>query len=203
MISSLINAALRGHWRETCFSGVTGAAGMILLAASAAQPVARSRLSAAGVSHWARYCAYSVAVASHVPVYCPSQGRRSGHHRCMEYLSAPMLSEVAIKTLVAVHPWETCDTEGCAGARLPDGDRCWGHAEKSDLAAALQRLSTDGKIDARGVRVTRELLTLLLMAAPHDERRPVLAYTDFSSAIFEEAALFDRVIFKGEAYFDK
>ena len=37
--------------------------------------------------------------------------------------------------------WETCADKGCIGIRLPTGDRCWVHAEDTDLDAALKRLS--------------------------------------------------------------
>jgi hypothetical protein len=60
--------------------------------------------------------------------------------------------------------WATCADDGCNGIRLPTGDKCWAHAAEADLDPALKRLGEDGRLDARGVPITQELLERLLAA---------------------------------------
>ncbi len=52
------------------------------------------------------------------------------------------------------------------GVRLPAGDKCWAHAHGNDLQAALKRLGEDGRLDARGVPISKDLLHQLLAAVP-------------------------------------
>jgi hypothetical protein len=62
--------------------------------------------------------------------------------------------------------WETCADADCAGVPLPTSQKCWVHAADADLEVALKRLGEDGRLDARGVPLTQELLKRLLAAAP-------------------------------------
>jgi uncharacterized protein YjbI with pentapeptide repeats len=98
--------------------------------------------------------------------------------------------------------WKTCAAKGCIGIRLSSGGRCWAHANDSDLEAALRQLSQDGRLNARGVPITQDLLERLFAAAPHDEHgRPVLEDAEFSRATFQDDAWFLGIIFEGDAHF--
>jgi Pentapeptide repeats (9 copies) len=97
--------------------------------------------------------------------------------------------------------WQTCAAKGCIGVRLPSGGKCWAHANNSDLGAALKQLGQDGRLNARGVPITQDLLERLLAAAPHDRNgRPVLEDAEFSRATFQDDARFLEVIFEGDAH---
>jgi hypothetical protein len=65
--------------------------------------------------------------------------------------------------------WDTCEVDGCLGTCLLTGAKCWAHASEPDLTTALERLSDDGSLDARGVSITEALLARLRAAAPHDK----------------------------------
>jgi uncharacterized protein YjbI with pentapeptide repeats len=96
----------------------------------------------------------------------------------------------------------TCASDRCVGVCLPGGDKCWAHADQSQVDAGLERLSEDGRLDAHGVPITKDLLTCLLAAAPRgEEGNPILAYADFGSATFAEAADFGGMTFSGGADF--
>src|SRR6266536_1609800 len=97
--------------------------------------------------------------------------------------------------------WDVCADCGI-GVRLRTGERCWAHADAEDVAAALKQFSEDGKLDARGVRLTAALLRRILDSAPHDnDGRTLLIEGQFEQAIFEDEANFVGVIFKGDARF--
>jgi uncharacterized protein YjbI with pentapeptide repeats len=100
--------------------------------------------------------------------------------------------------------WETCAADDdCAGVRLPTGQNCWAHAAEADLDVALKRLGEDGRLDARGVPITTELLKRLLAAAPHDRLgRPVLMNARFDMATFRGGAFFKQATFKDRTWFD-
>jgi Pentapeptide repeats (9 copies) len=111
--------------------------------------------------------------------------------------------------------WPTCKERGCIGAPLwPRRDgRCWNHASPQDVEAALKVLGEHGKLDARGVQVTTDLLGIFLQAAPKD----ALGLTILSDARFDRARFqsdaefygvalrgstsFAKAIFEGEAWF--
>jgi uncharacterized protein YjbI with pentapeptide repeats len=96
----------------------------------------------------------------------------------------------------------TCASDECYGVCLAAGDKCWAHADQSQVDAALERLSEDGRLDAHGVPITKDLLTCLLAAAPRGEAgNPILAHADFGSATFAEAADFGGMTFSGGADF--
>ncbi len=98
--------------------------------------------------------------------------------------------------------WDVCADCGI-GVRLRTGERCWAHADAEDVAAALKQFSEDGKLDARGVRLTAALLRRILDSAPHDnDGRTLLIEGQFEQAIFEDEANFVGVTFKGVARFD-
>jgi uncharacterized protein YjbI with pentapeptide repeats len=103
--------------------------------------------------------------------------------------------------------WDVCGRcaeEGGIGIRLAGGERCWAHADEPDLDAALKRLGEDGRLDARGVVVTQELLERLLAAAPGDDHGPAtLTYALFHKATFHGDAVFDQVTFQGIAVFQQ
>ncbi len=103
--------------------------------------------------------------------------------------------------------WDVCERcveESGIGIRLPTGGKCWAHADDSDLDAALKRLGEDGRVDARGVPVTTELLQRLLAAVPKDERgHVVLTDPRFDRAVFHGDAVFDTATFRGTAVFQE
>jgi hypothetical protein len=59
-----------------------------------------------------------------------------------------------------------CEHRDCFGVRLPTGGRCWAHADHPDLEAAFEQLGRHGRLDARGVPITPELLQRIVAAAP-------------------------------------
>jgi uncharacterized protein YjbI with pentapeptide repeats len=98
--------------------------------------------------------------------------------------------------------WEMCAHDGCLGVRLPTGGKCWAHAADTDLDPALKRLGEDGRLDARGVPITKELLGRLLAVAPRDDHGdPVLTDVLFHGATFRDRAVFRETTFKGDAGF--
>jgi uncharacterized protein YjbI with pentapeptide repeats len=99
--------------------------------------------------------------------------------------------------------WEMCAHDGCLGVRLPTGGKCWAHAADTDLDPALKRLGEDGRLDARGVPITQELLGRLLAVAPRDDHGdPILTEALFHGAIFRDRAVFREATFKGNAGFN-
>jgi hypothetical protein len=109
---------------------------------------------------------------------------------------------MATGSLVDWDVCEVCAAEGGTGIRMPSGGRCWEHADEQDLVTALKRLGGDGRLDARGVSITAELLDRLLTAAPGDDRgHAILTDALFDRAAFEGDAPFDGVIFQGNAGF--
>jgi hypothetical protein len=104
--------------------------------------------------------------------------------------------------------WEVCQqcaADGGIGIRLPSGGSCWAHADDEDLQAALRQLGEDGRLDARGVTITSELLARTLDAAPHDDTRghPVLTDARFDRATFQGDAGFEGAAFEGCASFSR
>ena len=104
--------------------------------------------------------------------------------------------------------WETCADADCAGVPVPTSQKCWVHAADADLEVALKRLGEDGRLDARGVPLTQELLKRLLAAAPRDDHgRPVLTDPRFDKAAFKGKATFKGgsgfygTVFEGTASF--
>jgi uncharacterized protein YjbI with pentapeptide repeats len=96
---------------------------------------------------------------------------------------------------------EDCEKHDGIGIRLPSGGKCWAHADDQDLDAALKGLGEGGKLDARGVSVTTQLLGRLLHAAPASrQRRRWLGDVCFEHATFEQVD-FPNMTFKGEARF--
>jgi hypothetical protein len=89
--------------------------------------------------------------------------------------------------------WETCAHADCVGVRLPTGGKCWAHADDSDLDAALKGLGEQGRLDARGVPLTAELLWRLLAAVPHDDQgRAIVTDAQFEGVTFKEGPGFRR-----------
>jgi uncharacterized protein YjbI with pentapeptide repeats len=106
--------------------------------------------------------------------------------------------------------WEKCAEEDCIGILLPTGGKCWAHASEQDLDVALKRFGEDGRIDARGVPITKELLQRLLAAAPkNDHGQPVLTNPRFDKATLEGKTTlksgpgFYGTVFKGTAAFHR
>ena len=84
----------------------------------------------------------------------------------------------------------------------PTGDKCWAHTADTDLDPAFKRLGEDGRLDARGVPITQELLERLLAAVPHDDQgHPVLTAAQFRGATFQGTAGFGEATFQGTADF--
>ncbi len=98
--------------------------------------------------------------------------------------------------------WEPCAAEACIGVRLPTGGKCWAHADDPDMDAALTRLGEHGRLDARGVPLTAELLHRLLAAAPPgDQGHAVLTGARFDHATFLGDARFHHAAFEGGTWF--
>ena len=53
--------------------------------------------------------------------------------------------------------WLTCELDGCIGIRLTHAQTCLAHASEEETSAALKLIRRTGKIDARGVPITRAL----------------------------------------------
>jgi uncharacterized protein YjbI with pentapeptide repeats len=97
---------------------------------------------------------------------------------------------------------ERCSEDGGLGICLPSGGKCWAHATESDLEPALKQLRESGRLDARGVPITQELLERLLASAPrNDDGHPILTDARFDEAAFHASAIFSWVIFQGETIF--
>jgi hypothetical protein len=57
-------------------------------------------------------------------------------------------------------PWERCSQDGCTGVRLPTA-WCLAHAAEQapdTFDTELKRISMEGRVDARGVMISVELL---------------------------------------------
>lgn len=99
--------------------------------------------------------------------------------------------------------WPTCDEDGCIGIRVAAAPKCLAHASDEERNAALKQLGEAGKLDARGVSITRALLEQILAAAPLDAyNRPTFQATQFQGASFQGGAWFGSVTFQGDASFD-
>jgi hypothetical protein len=100
--------------------------------------------------------------------------------------------------------WATCSEDGCQGIRLQTGDRCLAHADGQDRDAELKRFAEEGRLDARGVPISAELVDRILDAAPPDEdrpNRPRLTEVNFDGAEFGEGSAFRGVTFGDHAWF--
>jgi hypothetical protein len=102
--------------------------------------------------------------------------------------------------------WVTCSEDGCQGIRLRTGDRCLAHAGSQDRDAELKRFAEEGRLDARGVRISAELLGRILDAAPPSEgllkrHRPRLTEVNFDGVDFGEGILFRGATFGDGARF--
>src|SRR5438093_13437811 len=88
--------------------------------------------------------------------------------------------------------WLTCAKyHECIGVRLPSGEGCWAHADEQDMDDALKRLGEDGRLDARGVTLTDDLLQRLLHAVPRDDQEHrLLTDAQFYRATFRSGARF-------------
>jgi uncharacterized protein YjbI with pentapeptide repeats len=86
-----------------------------------------------------------------------------------------------------------CLTPNCGGSPVPGG-YCLAHANPGPLDDALKEFSETGRLDARGVPVTPDLLRRIFEAAPTVDGRPRLSEADFSGAAFKGDAVFHEVI---------
>jgi uncharacterized protein YjbI with pentapeptide repeats len=94
--------------------------------------------------------------------------------------------------------WTTCSEDDCQGIRLHTGDRCLAHADSLDRDAELRRFAEEGRLDARGVRISAELLNRILDAGPLHEDRPQphhLGKVRFDGATFGDHAWFNGATF--------
>jgi uncharacterized protein YjbI with pentapeptide repeats len=99
--------------------------------------------------------------------------------------------------------WDSCAEPNCGGIQLAVGDRCLAHAAEQDVVVELKRISAEGAVDARGVRINRQLLDSLLTAVSQDGGRPILKGARFNGATFEGEARFDEATFQGETKFSE
>jgi hypothetical protein len=101
-------------------------------------------------------------------------------------------------------PWEPCRHGGCAGVRLRSSDWCFAHAAEQApdaLDAELKRIHAEGRVDLRGVVISKELLSQVLQVMPQEKGRPVFTAARFDKAIFENDVVFIQQIFYGPARF--
>jgi hypothetical protein len=96
---------------------------------------------------------------------------------------------------------KTCSVDGCLGARLTSGGRCWAHADEEHLDAALKRLGNGGRLDARGTTITAELLERLLAASSQAHELPMMTNARFDRASFEGSANLEHATFVGDVGF--
>jgi uncharacterized protein YjbI with pentapeptide repeats len=90
--------------------------------------------------------------------------------------------------------WPVCDYPGgCTGVKLASGGACLAHAADPELRAALDQVNRAGVIDARGVKISDQLLEQILAAAPRGKN---------GKALFR-GARFNRATFTGDANFDR
>jgi len=99
--------------------------------------------------------------------------------------------------------WETCTVDGCMGSRSLENGTCLAHLAPEELATALEGIGRDGRVDARGVEISADLLERILSALPRTpRRRPRFKDALFWGAVFSDAANFDSVTFEGDAWFN-
>jgi uncharacterized protein YjbI with pentapeptide repeats len=114
-------------------------------------------------------------------------------------------------TEAAAVDWDKCGVEGCIGIRPQGTNGCLIH-DKQHLDAALQRLSEEGYIDARGVTIDAQLWDEFLTNVRRQDDRPSFqdalfgravftASVDFVRATFERRPGFGGAIFLGKAEF--
>ena len=98
----------------------------------------------------------------------------------------------------------TCAEGGCPGVALLTDTNCWAHADGQDLEAAIERLRETGRLDARGVSISEQLLDLLLANLPQDDQdHVVLTDAHFEHATFQGDARFTAATFQGAASFNE
>jgi uncharacterized protein YjbI with pentapeptide repeats len=101
---------------------------------------------------------------------------------------------------------ERCSQDDCLGIRLPTTTWCLAHAAEQApdaFDAELERIRTEGTVDARGVVISAELLQQLLAAAPRTDDRPTFTAARFDRATFQGEAGFGGASFQGTASFDR
>jgi uncharacterized protein YjbI with pentapeptide repeats len=97
--------------------------------------------------------------------------------------------------------WPVCSEPDCRGAPLPTSDRCVAHATAAERATWFAVVSEEG-LDARGVRLTNEVVSELVAAGrPEDGGRSVLTKLNFQGATFAGDVFFDMVEFQGYTSF--
>jgi uncharacterized protein YjbI with pentapeptide repeats len=100
--------------------------------------------------------------------------------------------------------WLTCDEDGCIGIRLDACGKCLAHAVDEDRDAALEQVAQTGKIDARGVTISRALLNKILNSTPHKpDGHAMLTEVRFDGATFQGDATFEDATFQGYATFER
>ena len=107
---------------------------------------------------------------------------------------------------MAVRPpvdWPTCgEQEGCDGVRLDSGTGCLAHAKDDERDATLRRLSEAGRLDVRGVPISRNLAQQIVDAARSHENGSWFVDVDFRRATFEGDTMFEGATFEGDAKFE-
>lgn len=104
---------------------------------------------------------------------------------------------------VGVPPGEQC-LQDCRGAVLPGYGRCLGHLDPPELDKELARFGIDGALDARGVRISPELLGRIFAAVPRDaDGHPSPWEPRFDGATFGDEARLTEQTFSKNASFIK
>jgi hypothetical protein len=94
-------------------------------------------------------------------------------------------------------PSTTCAKDGCIGVPLPMGTNCWAHVDGQVLEAALEQLRETGRLDARGVPISEQLLERLFANLPQDQSHWVLTDASFDHATFTQARFYGTAWFSG------
>ncbi len=96
--------------------------------------------------------------------------------------------------------WRRCLHAGCQGAQLGSDDKCLAHTDQR--RSVLEVLHAEGRLDARGVHFTAQLLQEILTAARTKDGRPHFgAHAIFTQARFGDGAGFSGAVFDDRANF--
>jgi hypothetical protein len=95
-----------------------------------------------------------------------------------------------------------CVQDACAGMAVGKDGACIAHVGADERRGILERLQAGGPLDfTPGVRITEALFREILDAAPREHGRTRLLSGDFSGAVFEGEARFERTTFWGTTSF--
>jgi uncharacterized protein YjbI with pentapeptide repeats len=129
--------------------------------------------------------------------------------RCTEYRparlwlrprsrTAAISGELEIDVSTTVQ-WQRCSRDACEGARIDQYRECLAHLTQSDLDKVLGDVARQG-LDARGVRVTENLMRQIRKASPKVGGRPQLHRALFDGAVFTSIGFDNFVLLEGASF---